>query len=181
VALALGTDRLLLRQWREDDVEPFAAMSADPEVMAMLMPRPDRAACEAAAAQMRAHWARHGFGLWIVEAPGEAAFVGLVGLSTVGFAAPFAPAVEIGWRLARPFWGRGYAEEAARAAIEDGFARLGLTEIVAFTVPANRRSWRLMERLGMKRDEAGDFDHPAVPEGHRLRRHVLYRLRRRTV
>ncbi len=115
---------------------------------------------------------------WVVELPGEVAFIGVVGLSHVRSAVPVAPAVEAAWRLARPYWGKGYATEAARAAIDDGFGRLDLDEIVAFTVPANRRSWGVMERLGMTREPAEDFDHPSRPEGHPQRRHVLYRLRR---
>lgn len=169
---ALRTPRLLLREWRDSDRAPFAAMSADAEVMRYLSP-----ADQGWVSRATAHWEQHGFGQWVVEAPGEAAFVGVIGLNHVRWTLPFTPAVEAGWRLARPFWGKGYAYEAARAAIEDGFFRLGLDEIVAFTVPANRGSWGLMERLGMTRDPAEDFDHPAMPEGHPLRRHVLYRLR----
>ncbi len=180
MAVALRTPRLLLREWRDDDVEAFAAMSADPAVMRYLTPFPHRAAVDDWIATARAHWAAHGFGQWAVEIPGEASFIGAVGISYVRFALPFAPAIEAAWRLATPYWGRGYAYEAARAAIEDGFFRLGLPELVAYTVPVNRASWRLMERLGMRRDPAEDFDfvHPRLPEGHLLRRHVLYRLRR---
>jgi RimJ/RimL family protein N-acetyltransferase len=179
MALALRTPRLILREWRDADAEPFAAMSADPEVMRYLVGFPDRAAIEAWIVTTRQHWQSHGFGQWAVELPG-AGFIGAVGLSWVRFQLPFAPAVEAAWRLARPFWGLGYAHEAARAAIEDGFFRPGLDEIVAFTVPANRASWGLMERLGMRRDPAEDFDfvHPRLPPGHPLRRHVLYWLRR---
>ena len=173
MALALRTLRLLLREWREEDREPFAAMSADAEVMQYLP-----AADAEWVSRALAHWQEHGFGQWVVEAPGEAPFIGVVGLNHVRFATPFTPAVEAGWRLARTYWGRGYAFEAARAAIEDGFFRIGLDEIVAFTVPANRASWGLMERLGMTRKPAEDFDHPRFAEGHPLRRHVLYRLRR---
>jgi RimJ/RimL family protein N-acetyltransferase len=176
MAISLRTARLLLREWRPSDVEPFAAMSADPEVMAMLPPLPDRASCEAWIERMRAHRDEHGFSYWAVELPGETDLIGAIGLSSVR-TLPFAPAVEIGWRLARRYWGEGYATEAARAAIEDGFFRLGLEEIVAFTVPANRRSWRIMEQFGMRRDPDHDFDHPQIPEGHPLRRHNLYRLR----
>jgi len=173
MALALRTPRLLLRQWRDEDAAPFLAMSADPEVM-RLLPSAD----EAWIARARAHWQKHGFGQWVVELPGEAGFIGVIGLAHVRDEMPFAPAVEAAWRLARPHWGKGYALEAARAAIEDGFGRLGLNEIVAFTVPANRASWGLMERLGMTHDPADDFDHPRYADGHKLRRHVLYRLRR---
>jgi ribosomal-protein-alanine N-acetyltransferase len=123
------------------------------------------------------HWRRHGFGQWVVEIPGVA-FAGVVGLDHIRWSLPFTPAVEAAWRLERSYWGRGLAHEAARAAIDDGFFRLGLEEIVAFTVPANRASWRLMERLGMRRDPAEDFDHPSRPEGDPLRRCILYRLRR---
>src|SRR5277367_5992339 len=125
----------------------------------------------------RAHWAKLGFGQWVVEIPGEASFVGMVGLETVSYEAHFTPAVEVAWRLARAYWGRGYATEAARAALDYGFATLGLAEIVAVTVPANRRSRAVMERLGMGRAPEDDFDHPHIAEGP-LKRHVLYRLRR---
>ena len=177
---ALRTARLLLRQWRDDDVAAFAELSADPAVMQYLVPFADRAAMDAWVVAARTHWQDHGFGPWVVELPGEAPFIGVVGLSNLRFALPFAPAVEAAWRLARRYWGQGYAYEAARAAIDDGFGRLGLNEIVAFTVPANRASRRVMEKLGMTRDPAEDFDfeHPRLPPGHPLRRHVLYRLRR---
>jgi len=173
VAVALRTPRLLLREWRDEDAAPFAAMSADPEVLRYLS-APDAEWI----ARMRAHFAVHGFGNFVVELPGEAPFIGVIGLNHVRWTLPFTPAVEAGWRLARPYWGKGYAVEAARAAIEDGFGRLGLEEIVAYTVPENRASRQVMERLGMTRDPAEDFDHPSRPEGDPLRRHVLYRLRR---
>lgn len=178
MTLAIRTPRLLLREWRDEDIEPFAAMSADAEVMALLMGPLDRARSDEWVAGKRAFWREHRFGEWVVELPGEAAFAGVVGLSRIGYEAHFTPAVEAAWRLARPYWGRGYAYEAARAALDDGFVRLGLGEIVAVTTPANRRSRGLMERLGMVRDGDGDFDHPRVPAGHPLKRHVLYRLRR---
>jgi len=179
VPVALRTPRLLLREWRDEDAEPFAAISADPDVMEFLLPFRDRAASDAWIARMRRHNDEHGFAYWVVERPGDPGFVGTVGLSAVRFAGfPCAPAIEIGWRLARDCWGLGYATEAARAVIDDGFFRLDLGEIVAFTVPANRRSWRVMERLGMSHDPADDFDHPGIADGHPLRRHVLYRIRR---
>jgi RimJ/RimL family protein N-acetyltransferase len=177
MALSLRTPRLLLREWGDTDREPFAAISADPEVMAMLPPLPDRAASDAWVAETRAHWTKHGFGLWALELPGEAKLIGAAGLHVVPFPVSF-PLIEIGWRLARPYWGHGYAIEVARAAMDDGFSRLGLDEIVAFTIPANQRSWRLMERLGMSHNPNDDFDHPHFRDGHPLRRHVLYRLRR---
>jgi RimJ/RimL family protein N-acetyltransferase len=179
MAAALRTARLVLREWCDEDVAAFAEMSADPAVMRYLVPFADRAAMDAWVATARAHWLDHGFGQWVVELPGEALFIGVVGLSNLRFALPFAPAVEVAWRLARAYWGMGYACEAARAATDDGFGRLGLGEIVAFTVPANQPSRRVMEKLGMTHDPAEDFDfdHPWLPPGHPLRRHVLYRLR----
>jgi RimJ/RimL family protein N-acetyltransferase len=176
MAISLRTPRLLLREWRDTDREPFAAMSHDPAVMEMLLPFPDRAASDAWIARMQAHCDKHGFCQWAVEIPGEASLIGAVGLNWVPHQTAFTPAVEMGWRLARAYWGQGYALEATQAVVDDGFGRLGLDEIVAYTVPTNRRSWGLMERLGMSRDPSDDFDHPAVPEGHPLRRHVLYRL-----
>jgi len=170
VSIELGTKRLLLRPWRDEDAAAFAELSADPAVMEYLLPRPgwvDR---------KRAHWLEHGFGQWVVEIPGEASFIGVVGLETVSYEAHFTPAVEVAWRLARPYWSRGYATEAAQASLDYGFGQLRLAEIVALTVPANWRSRRLMERLGMTRVPEDDFDHPHVPEGP-LKRHVLYRLR----
>jgi RimJ/RimL family protein N-acetyltransferase len=180
MAMTLRTSRLVLREWRDEDREPFAAMCADPEVMRFYrQPLGDRAASDAWIDRMRRHNDEHGFAYWAVERAGEAGLIGAVGLSRVSPPRfPFAPAVEIGWRLARPHWGKGCATEAAHAALDDGFARLGLAEIVAFTVPLNERSWRVMERLGMTRDAADDFDFPGAPAGDPLRRHVLYRIRR---
>ncbi len=126
--------------------------------------------------RIEAGFERHGFGLWAVEVLGVAEFVGYVGLSTPGYETAFTPCVEIGWRLASAHWGKGYATEAARAALAYGFETLGLREIVSFTVPANIRSRAVMERLGMQRDPTEDFDHPLLSEGHPLRRHILFRL-----
>jgi RimJ/RimL family protein N-acetyltransferase len=180
MAIRLRTPRLLLREWRDEDLAPFAAMSADPAAMQYLVPFADRAAIDAWVASARDHWRHHPFGKFVVEVPGETAFAGVIGLDHVRFAVPFAPAIEVVWRLAPAFWGRGFATEAARAAIEDGFFRLGFDEIVAYTVEYNWPSRRVMERLGMTRDSNEDFDflHPRLPEGHPLHRHVLYRLRR---
>ena len=173
----LSTERLRLRLWREDDVETFAAMNADPEVMRHFPSALSRRQSEEVLGRIRAHFAARGFGLWAVEAPGVASFIGYVGLTTPRFEAHFTPCVEVGWRLARRQQGHGFATEAARAALALGFERLGLDEIVSFTVPANTESRRVMEKLGFARDPADDFDHPLLPEGHALRRHVLYRLR----
>jgi ribosomal-protein-alanine N-acetyltransferase len=162
-----------LREWRDDDVAPFLELSAEP-AMSLYLPVGDAAWL----GRVRAHWAAHGFGQFAVELPGEAPLIGAIGLMGLPDDYPCAPGVQVAWRIARPYWGKGYAAEAARAAIDDGFARLHFEEIVALTVLANRRSWGVMERLGMSRDPADDFDHPRYPEGHVRRRHILYRLRR---
>jgi RimJ/RimL family protein N-acetyltransferase len=169
----LRTERLLLRRWRAADRGPFAALNADPVVAEHLPGLLTPAESDALLERLEAGFTANGFGLWAVQAP--EGLVGFTGLEPVPFPAPFAPAVEVGWRLARPAWGRGYATEAATATLDAAFGRLGLAEVVSFTVPANTRSRAVMERLGMVHDRAGDFDHPALPAGSRLRRHVLYR------
>lgn len=174
--LTLTTPRLLLRPWRDDDVAAFAAMFDDPAVMEFLIPAKDRAAIEAIVGRVRAHFDRHGFGWWAAELRSTGAFIGFIGLSHIPFEAHFTPAVEIGWRLASAYWGQGYATEGARAALAAAFTRLGLAEIVSITVPANTRSRRVMERIGMTRDPSDDFDHPRLADGDPLRRHVLYRI-----
>lgn len=174
---SLETDRLVLRRWRDEDLAPFAALNADPVVMATLPAALTRAESDAPVARTEASFDERGHGLWAVEERATGAHVGFVGLAAATFPAAFTPAVEVGWRLAAAHWGQGYATEAARAAVADGFDRLGLAEIVSFTAEGNERSRRVMERLGMTRDPSEDFDHPSLPVGHHLRRHVLYRLR----
>lgn len=173
----LRTDRLLLRMWRHSDLAPFAALNADPKVMEHLPAVLDREQSDATVRRIEAHFATEGFGLWAVEVTGEVPFIGFVGLSRPQFDAHFTPAVEVGWRLARPYWGHGYATEGARAALAYGFGPLGLPEIVSFTVPGNLRSRAVMERLGMTRDPADDFAHPLLDPDDPLRTHVLYRLK----
>jgi RimJ/RimL family protein N-acetyltransferase len=175
----LRSKRLLLRQWRDDDLDAFAALCVDPAAMQYLLPMPHRSDADAMAQRIQAHFSQHGFGLWAVELPGICAFMGFVGLVNVPFTAHFTPAVEFAWRLAPAFWGRGYATEAAAQALDDGFTRLAWNEVVAYTVADNKRSWRVMQRLGMTRNADEDFDHPRVPLGHPLCRHVLYRLQRK--
>ncbi|MBA2382250.1 MAG: GNAT family N-acetyltransferase [Chloroflexi bacterium] len=174
----LATERLILREWRDSDRAPFAAINADARVMEFMSRSLDRAASDAMVARIVAHWAEDGFGLWAVEVAATGAFIGFVGLSRPNFEAAFTPCVEVGWRLAADAWGYGYATEAGRAALRFGLEVLDLAEIVSFTVPANVRSRAVMERLGLRRDPADDFDHPNLPEGHPIRRHVLYRLSR---
>jgi ribosomal-protein-alanine N-acetyltransferase len=171
----LRTARLILRRWRDSDRAPCAEMTSDPEVMRFFPVTRDRARSDAWIDRVEAHFERTGFGIWAVEAPGVAPFIGLVGLSEVPAEIPCAPAVEAAWTLHAPFWRHGYAAEAAAAAMQDGFERVGLAEIVAFTAALNTPSQAVMRALGMVRDVAGDFDHPRVPEGHELRPHVLFR------
>lgn len=173
----LRTERLLLRAWRDPDRAPFAALNADPQVMRHLPALLTRVESDALLDVLGARLEERGFGLWAVEAPGVAPFCGFVGLSVPTWPAPFGPCVELAWRLAAAHQGRGFATEAARAVVRFAFERLGLAELVSFTVPANAPSLRVMEKLGMRRDPAGDFEHPSLPPGHPLRPHVFYRLR----
>jgi len=174
----LRSPRLILRAWRDSDLPAIARLNADPRVMEFMPACLDRVASDAMVARMQAAIETQGFGFWAVEAPGIADFIGFVGLNRPGFAAPFMPCIEIGWRLAHDFWGRGYATEAAQAVLGFGFDDLGLDEIVAFTAAVNLRSQGVMQRLGMQHYRAEDFDHPALPAGDRLRRHLLHRLTR---
>ncbi len=176
--LPLRSERLMLRSWRESDCEHFAALNADPEVTRHFPASLSRSQSDALADRIALHFLEHGFGLWVVERNTDAQFIGVVGLAHARFEVPFAPAVEVGWRIARAYWGHGYATEAARRALAFGFGKLALDEIVSYTVAANVASWRVMERIGMQRDQTGDFDHPSLPKGHALQRHILYRLRR---
>jgi RimJ/RimL family protein N-acetyltransferase len=175
MAPTITTERLILRPWRDDDLAAFAALNADPIVMEHFPSLLDRAQSDARAQRIRDEFEREGFGLWAVEVPGVAPFIGFTGLSRPAF---MPEVVEVGWRLARAHWGAGYATEAARAALAWGFANLPLAEIVAMVVPDNVRSQRVMARLGMVRDEAVAFDHPAIAVGHPKRLHWLYRLPR---
>lgn len=175
--ISLATERLWLRPWQPADLPQFAALNADPRVMAHFPRVLTAEESDRQAASILVHLQKHGFGFWAVEAIGVADFVGFVGISIPSFEAHFTPCVEVGWRLAFEHWGHGYATEAARAAVDFAFGRLGLEQIVAFTVPPNWRSIRVMQRLGMTHSTDDDFDHPRLPPGHPLRRHVLYRLR----
>jgi RimJ/RimL family protein N-acetyltransferase len=170
------TERLLLRPWREADRESFAALNADPEVMEHFPGVMSRQASDALIDRIGAHWAEVGWGLWAVEIPDTVPFIGFVGLTRQD--AVGRPVIEVGWRLARPFWGHGYATEGAERALQFGFEILRLDEIVSFTVPQNSRSRAVMERIGMHRDPADDFDHARVDPVRypHIVRHVLYRL-----
>ena len=185
--VTLTTQRLILRPWRESDLEPYAAMNADPEVMRHFPSILDRAASDASAARIQRFMDEHGWGLWAVEVKGGTPFIGFIGLQSPPFEAHFTPAVEVGWRLAKEHWGHGYAPEGAAAALDYAFGpttldkpgldKLGLGEVVSMTIGPNERSRRVMQKLGMIRDPADDFDHPKLPDWD-LRRHVLYRITR---
>jgi RimJ/RimL family protein N-acetyltransferase len=174
----LRTDRLYLRRWLPSDRAPFAKLNSDPRVMEFFPGTLSREESDARADRIEAHFEQRGFGLWAVEVPGITPFAGFIGLAIPGFEASFTPCMEIGWRLDAEHWNRGYATEGARAALAFGFRWLQAEEIVSFTVLGNVRSRRVMEKLGMTHSASDDFDHPLLAEGHPLRRHVLYRLRR---
>jgi RimJ/RimL family protein N-acetyltransferase len=174
----LHTKRLVLRRWREQDLGPFARMNSDPRVMEYFPASMSRADSDALVARIERGFDSEGFGLWALELADAGDFIGFTGLQRVADGMPFAPAVEVGWRLGTGYWGRGLASEAALAAIADGFEAHDLGEIVAYTYSGNARSRALMERLGMSRDPVEDFAHPALAREHQLSDHVLYRLPR---
>ena len=168
-----------MRPWQESDLVPFAGLNADPAVMEHFVSALSREESDALASRLQAALSARGWGFWALEiAQGEEAgrFVGFTGLSVPAWDAPFTPCVEIGWRLPRWAWGRGYASEAASEALRFGFVELGLGAVVSFTTEANTRSRAVMERIGMSRDPSDDFDHPNVPADDPHLRHVLYRL-----
>lgn len=175
----IETSRLVLRRWRSSDLALFAEQNADPVVMRHLAGVLTREESDAYVERAEMHFIDNGFCKWAVEAPGVSPFVGAVGLTRVKFEAEFTPAVEVAWRLNRRYWGRGYATEAARAALDDGFERVGLEEVVAMTALGNTASIKVMERLGMVRSI--EFDHPHHRESSSLRRHILYRLQRAAI
>ncbi len=174
-AVALRTERLVLRPWRSEDRAPFAALNADPEVMEWFPSTMTREESDAFVDRIEQRFRDYGWGLWAVEVPGVSPFIGFIGLapanSTLGY-----PSIEIGWRLATPFWGRGYAPEGALAALRFGFETLLLEEIVSFTTVGNAKSRRVMTKIRMTRREEDDFDHPRLPATSPLVRHVLYRI-----
>jgi len=173
--IEVDTERLRLRQWRHADYQPFAALNADPRVMEFFPSVLTRAESDAIADRCAGLIRERGWGPWAVELQRSGQFIGFVGLHTQSTELPFSPCVEVLWRLAFEHWGKGLASEAAKAACDVGFRSLELEEIVSFTVVGNRRSRAVMERMGMQL--SGTFEHPAMPVGHPLRLHCLYRLR----
>jgi RimJ/RimL family protein N-acetyltransferase len=173
--LQLESARLILRQWRDSDLPAFADLCADPRVMRYFPETLGRLQSAEVIGRARGHFAELGYGLWALERKDSGQFIGFTGLGQVGFNVPFAPATEIGWRLAYEHWGLGFASEAAWTCLACAFDRLGLEEVVAFTAVANASSEKVMQSIGMQRDVEGDFDHPNLP-GHELQRHMLYRI-----
>lgn len=178
MAFEIKGERVILRDWRDSDLPAWIAMNADPEVRRYFPRVNDAAESLGEAERLRARQVNHGFTFWALEIPGETEFAGFVGLIRTSYDAPFTPCVEIGWRLAQAHWGKGYATEGARLALDYGFGQLGLDEIVAMTTVTNTPSQKVMDRLGMHRDPADDFLHPLIAEDHPLRPHYLYRLKR---
>ena len=174
----LATTRLTLREWREEDVAPFHAMSIDPRVMEFLGPLRSLEETQASITRLKAEQNAHGFCFWAVERRDDKSMIGFCGFDPGSFGTPIEGRVEIGWRLAYDAWNKGYAREAAQATLDWGFANLADDTIWAITVPANIRSWGLMERLGMTRQIDMDFDHPAVPDDSPLKRHITYNIMR---
>lgn len=172
----IKTERLVLRQWTDDDLPPFAAMNADPNVMEFFPALLSRDESDRLADKIRKELEEKEYGLWAVEVPGVTPFIGFIGLHLANFDAPFCPCVEIGWRLAKEHWGKGYATEGAKAALDYAFNTLKLDEVLSFTAEVNKRSQKVMERIGMQRDPSGNFDHSMVPDGHPVKHHVLYKL-----
>jgi ribosomal-protein-alanine N-acetyltransferase len=168
------TERLILRPWKQEDREPYAVLNGNPEVMRYLLRTLTREESDKMVDVIEQKMAANGWGLWAVEEKSSGAFIGFVGLNIPAYELPFSPVIEIGWRLDKPFWGKGYAPEAAAKALEIGFNQYGIEEIVAFAALENVASQRVMEKIGMRRCE--EFDHPAVAENSPLRRHVLYRM-----
>jgi RimJ/RimL family protein N-acetyltransferase len=173
--IELETARLKMRQWRDSDRAPFAAMNEDPMVMEFFAAPSPPAASDASIDAWQAQFAAQGWSNWALELRESGEFIGFTGLSVPRRTFSFSPCVEIGWRLARKFWGKGYATEAARAALQVAFERLALPEVVSFTAVGNLRSRAVMERIGM-RNTNQDFDYPSIAEGHPLRLHCLYRI-----
>jgi 3-dehydroquinate dehydratase / shikimate dehydrogenase len=178
--MTIKTNRLILRQWCEEDLEPFANLNSDPRVREFFPKLLNRYESDTSVKNMSDHISRTGWRFWAASLIQTGEFIGFIGLEDVHFAAPFnelAPAVEIGWRLAFNYWGKGYATEGAKAALQYGFEKLHLPEIVSFSAVKNMRSQNVMEKIGMHHNENDDFDHPKLSDGHPLKRQVLYRLK----
>ena len=177
VKIILETERLILREWLPEDATPFAKMNSDPAVMEYFPKKLSMSETEAMILKLQDEQSRNGMTFWATELKSTGEFIGFVGIRRFDDSLPFGPGTEIGWRLKKSVWGIGLATEGALACLNYGFTRFRIDEIVAFTAIQNTRSMRVMEKIGMKRDPHGDFDHPRVPDGHPVKRHVLYRVR----
>lgn len=178
LTVSIPTERLLLRRWQPSDMDFFMAMNGDPVIMEYFLKPLDAAGCQKMMGWIENHFSTHGFGFWAVEGLRERELIGMVGCAWFEEPAPFTPAVEVGWRFIPSAWGKGYAAEAARASMQHVFKNDITAEIVAFTAVNNLNSQRVMQKLGMTRKAEDDFDHPKVPAGHPLQRHVLYRIKK---
>ena len=176
--LTLETPRLILRQWKDADLDPWAEMNTDPRVMEFFPVNYDRVRSDETAHRTRDELERLGYGFWVVEPKATGKFSGIIGINEIPYEVPFTPKTEVGWRLTYDAWGHGYATEGAKACLGVAFNTLGWDEVVAITALVNARSEKVMQRLGMSRDLSADFDHPRVEEGSFLRRHMLYRIRK---
>ncbi|MCE5295221.1 MAG: GNAT family N-acetyltransferase [Chlamydiales bacterium] len=172
----ITTERLLLRQWRQSDLEPFAKLNADPRVREFFPSVQTREQSDNSAKILLENIAKYGYGLWAVSLKDTDEFIGFIGIQDIPFESHFTPAVEIGWRLSHEYWGKGYATEGAKAVLEYAFNELHMPEIVALTSIHNKPSQNVMQKIGMHHDPKDDFDHPRVEDGHWLKRHVLYRM-----
>lgn len=173
----LSTDRLILREWRPEDLAPFSRLNADSDVMRFFPATMSEQETTAMVERITQHIDTYGFGFWAAELKETGEFIGFIGMHHVTQELPFCPTVEIGWRLDKAFWGKGYAPEGARACLAYAFSHLKLAEIVSFTAAVNKPSIRVMEKIGLTRDRGGDFEHPSVMEGSELRSHVLFRMK----
>lgn len=172
----IQTERLILRQWCDQDIDPYRKLNADPKVMEFFPNTWSQEASDISLKSARNHIEKYGWGKWAVSLLKTGEFIGRIGLEDVDFQASFSPNIELGYRIAYKYWGNGYAVEGAKAALEHGFRQLNLEEIVAFTPMQNMRSQIVMQRIGMHHSPKDDFDHPKLPKEHRLSKHVLYRL-----
>ncbi|MFI5140526.1 MAG: GNAT family N-acetyltransferase [Sphingobacteriales bacterium] len=172
----IETPRLILRTWKQEDAQSYLAMNNDPKVVEFLRGTMNLSEVNVFINAMNIQSDQKGYTLWATELKETGEMIGFIGLNFIDFAAHFAPAVEIGWRLGSQYWGKGYATEGALASLDFGFNQAGLSEIVAITVPVNTRSRAVMEKIGMKHDLAGDFAHPKLASDHPLSRHLLYRI-----
>lgn len=176
--ILLNTPRLLLRPWKEADLALFAEMNRDPRVREFFPSLLKQEESDRMAHAYMSHIEIYGWGLWAVELKANGHFIGFIGLQHVDFVAPFTPAVEIGWRLAHPYWGNGYATEGALEALNCAFLQIKLPQVVSFAVYNNQRSQQVMKKIGMHHRPEEDFEHPLLPQGHPMRKHVLYRVSR---